>query len=374
LKHRLVHLDFLRGLAALLVCISHLSAFLFIPCKQIISPGILVKGFYFLSSLGHQAVLLFFVLSGYLVGGSVIKSFQLQRWSWRDYLLRRMTRLWVVLIPALLLTFFLDWIGSHLNPAGYQGNWHQIYGSGPETGAPESLGANTFLGNLFFLQTIFVPVYGSNSPLWSIANEFWYYLLFPLLISVFLIRGVIWKVVSMLLVIAILFFLPRSIICQGFAWVLGAAVFYLQQKRWAIRCFSSPLFLFGSIILAGLILVVSRMGMLGDLFDPVLGLSFVPLVAACSVRAGSHGIYIKLSAAASEFSYTLYLVHFPIMAFLFFIFMPGRQLPLNPLSIGVFSAVLVLVTLYASAIWWCFERRTDNIRNIIESYLLKNKL
>jgi len=36
--------------------------------------------------------------------------------------------------------------------------------------------------NVFFLQTITVPVYGSNSPLWSLANEFWYYLLFPLLL------------------------------------------------------------------------------------------------------------------------------------------------------------------------------------------------
>jgi peptidoglycan/LPS O-acetylase OafA/YrhL len=71
-KHRLVHLDFLNGIAAILVCISHLSAFLFVPFKQAQSSGLLIKAFYFLSTLGHQAVLLFFVLSGYLVGGSVI--------------------------------------------------------------------------------------------------------------------------------------------------------------------------------------------------------------------------------------------------------------------------------------------------------------
>jgi peptidoglycan/LPS O-acetylase OafA/YrhL len=371
MKHRLVHLDFLRGIAALTVCINHLTNFLFVPLKSIKDPSVVDKAFCFLTQFGHQAVLLFFVLSGYLVGGSVIKSFQLQRWSWRDYLLRRMTRLWVVLIPALLLTLFWDSMGKHLNPAGYQGDFYQIYGSGPETGAPVSLGGNTFLGNLFFLQTIFVPVYGSNSPLWSIANEFWYYLLFPLLISVFLIRGVTRKVVSMLLAVAILFFLPRSIISQGFAWVLGAAVFYLQQKRWAIRCFSRPLFLFGSIILAGMILVISRMGKLGFFFDPVLGLSFVPLVAACSVRAGSHGIYTKLSAAVSEFSYTLYLVHFPLMAFLFFIFMPGRQLTVNSHGFALFGAALMMVMLYSVVIWFCFERNTDRLRKLIEEKLIK---
>jgi peptidoglycan/LPS O-acetylase OafA/YrhL len=366
LKHRLVHLDFLRGFAALLVCISHLSAFLFVPFKQIISPGILVKGFYFFTTLGHQAVLLFFVLSGYLVGGSVIKSFQLQRWSWRDYLLRRMTRLWVVLIPALLLTLFWDSLGKHLNPSGYQGAFHILYGSGPSTATPADLGIGALLGNLCFLQTIFVPVYGSNSPLWSITNEFWYYLLFPLLISGFLIRGVIWKAASMLLAVAILFFLPRSIICQGFAWVLGAGIFYLQQKQWAMRSFTSPLFLYVSIALMFFVLVISRMGVLRDLFDTVLGLSFVPLVAACSVRGGGAGLYSRLSAAASEFSYTLYLVHFPIMAFLFFIFMPGRQVPVSSASIGVFGAILLLVILYAAVIWWCFERTTDSIRKSLK--------
>jgi len=170
----------------------------------------------------------------------------------------------------------------------------------------------------------------------------------------------------MLLAVAILLFLPRNIICQGFAWVLGAAIFYLQQKRWATRWFMSPLFLYGSIALVSMILVISRMGGLGSFFDPVLGLSFVPLVAACSVRTGSHVIYSKLSAAASEFSYTLYLVHFPLMACLFFSFMPGRQLPLSLFSLGVFASALFLVTLYSIAIWWCFERNTDKIRKVID--------
>ena len=52
-------------------------------------------------------------------------------------------------------------------------------------GAPERpplhLDAATFWGNLVFLQTILVPTYGTNALLWSLANEFWYYMLFPLL-------------------------------------------------------------------------------------------------------------------------------------------------------------------------------------------------
>ena len=76
LKHRLVHLDCLRGVAALLVCLEHLRAFLFVPFAQLKSLGVFTKGFYLVTGLGHQAVMIFFVLSGFLVGGSVITAFQ----------------------------------------------------------------------------------------------------------------------------------------------------------------------------------------------------------------------------------------------------------------------------------------------------------
>ena len=36
----------------------------------------MTKVFYLATGLGHQAVMIFFVLSGFLVGGSVITAFQ----------------------------------------------------------------------------------------------------------------------------------------------------------------------------------------------------------------------------------------------------------------------------------------------------------
>jgi peptidoglycan/LPS O-acetylase OafA/YrhL len=37
--------------------------------------------------------------------------------------------------------------------------------------------------NAFFLQTIAGPTFGSNGPLWSLAYEWWYYVLFPLVLA-----------------------------------------------------------------------------------------------------------------------------------------------------------------------------------------------
>ena len=63
------------------------------------------------------------------------------------------------------------------NMPGYGGEVLQhIY---PSSAIAQALTAPVFLGNAAFLQRILVPELGTNGPLWSLANEFWYYLLFP---------------------------------------------------------------------------------------------------------------------------------------------------------------------------------------------------
>ena len=56
---------------------------------------------------GYQAVMVFFVLSGYFISSTVLRSINENRWSWSDYLIKRVTRLWIVLIPALVLTYIV---------------------------------------------------------------------------------------------------------------------------------------------------------------------------------------------------------------------------------------------------------------------------
>ena len=68
-------LDLIRGVSALLVMSGHLRAALFKDFAELgNNASSLEKGFYFITGLGHQAVMVFFVLSGFFVGGSVLKS------------------------------------------------------------------------------------------------------------------------------------------------------------------------------------------------------------------------------------------------------------------------------------------------------------
>ena len=166
---RLEHIDMLRGLASCFVMCGHLRSFVFENFGSLNEPSWIVKIFYALTSLGHASVIIFFAMSGFLVGGKALIDMRTDRWSWSRYLLRRSTRLLIVVVPALLATLLFDWIGIKLTGnAGYDGSLYQLYISGPSLDKPLNYSAWTFLGNLAFLQTIHVPIFGSNLPMWSL--------------------------------------------------------------------------------------------------------------------------------------------------------------------------------------------------------------
>lgn len=68
--------DLIRGCSALLVCLGHLRNTMFVDYSALIHPNIAIKVFYAVTSLGHQAVMVFFVLSGYFVGGGRVASWR----------------------------------------------------------------------------------------------------------------------------------------------------------------------------------------------------------------------------------------------------------------------------------------------------------
>jgi peptidoglycan/LPS O-acetylase OafA/YrhL len=69
-------LDFLRATAALLVLFGHARRAYFHYTDVLPQPGPFLKLFYFITSLDGEAVVIFFVLSGFLIGGSLADSMQ----------------------------------------------------------------------------------------------------------------------------------------------------------------------------------------------------------------------------------------------------------------------------------------------------------
>lgn len=368
MSHRLSNLDLLRGLAALFVCAGHLRAFLFVDFGQVSSPGVVDRLFYLATGLGHQAVIVFFLLSGYLVGGSVLTAHQTGRWSWGSYALRRMTRLWVVLLPALVLTVVIDSWGRHWQPAGYEGAMHSLFNSGPSSAVPADLRATTFLGNTLFLQTITVNCFGTNGPLWSLANEFWYYVLFPLVCGVVFVRAWLPRFISAALMAGLIWWLPSALVWSGLIWLFGVGAFWAGRFEAVHRVCRHPAWLFGSGVLALVALAASKTtSVFGT--DWSVGIAFALGTLGLASREHRVDWLKKLGSGLSEMSYTLYLVHFPVLAFVFFCFFQGSQYSPTPTTYLWWWALLLGCVVFAAVIWWCFERNTDRLRKKLETII-----
>lgn len=373
-----IHLDALRGFAALSVLLNHLRDALFVDYEAIARHTPLTSAAYLVTGLGHQSVIVFFVLSGYLVGGSVLRSVQTGGWSWRVYLLARFSRLYVVLLPALLLGGAFDWLGMHLagTEAIYDGNsgMHAMVLNVNATLSWPILAANSLFLQTLKLSSFFpypVPTFGSNVALWSLSYEFWYYIAFPVLVLL-LGSSRSWKMraISCLGLLVWGWFVGSSIVLLGLTWLMGALITFLPvfpaRRLWTRGlAIALALALFG----AGLVQGKLRGSTLSS--DLVLGLAVTAMiwVTVHCATAPLPSVYVHMARRAAHSSYTLYLVHLPILIFLKASLHLPRAYP-DWHTVLVAAGVLAIIVLYAQLVYEAFEKNTDHVRRWIRPYLM----
>lgn len=355
-------LDLVRGLSALAVLAGHLRSFVLKDLAELANPGVLVKVFYALTSLGHQAVIVFFVLSGYLVGGGVCKALRDDRFSWKHYAMARLTRLWVVLIPALVLTWLFDMVGSQAAPETYAGGLRGIFQSGPLPDVGISSSGITFLGNLSFLQTVTVPVMGTNSPLWSLANEFWYYTIFPLLAVVSQVSRRPWvAVASFLLSVGLLVWLPWGLVSQGLIWLFGVGVWWIGASVYGQQYYITHFWNVGGACLFMAGLAVSK-AMNFPAEDCLVGIAFAAWMPALLGPMKACQFLRKSARWLSEISFSLYVIHFPLLFLIVAVAFRGWQFEPNWLGLLVYTFLLITTVCVAWGFYWLCEGRTDFVR------------
>jgi peptidoglycan/LPS O-acetylase OafA/YrhL len=360
-----VHLDLIRGVSALAVMLGHVRGLFFVDFPFLANKSIASRVIYAVTGFGHQAVMIFFVLSGYFIGMSVIDSVSGQRWSWRVYLVNRLTRLQLVLFPALILGAIWDQIGMRIPRAAsfYFGSLYKYYL--PSVALRSTV--PVFFGNLFFLQSVVSPVFGSNGPLWSLSYEFWYYILFPALVLAvaswarirdrFLYAGL-----SALL----LWFIGPQISLYFVIWLAGALVGRLHRtaqfgppRMQAIVSMAAGLIFFGA-------LAWSRTQKLSSdiLPDFMIGLSFA-LWLYMLIHGTREDVSPGLTNAAktlSGFSYTLYLTHFPVLLLLRGLLDPQGNWQPDMLHLLLALGIALLMLTYAYFVAQFTEARTASVR------------
>jgi peptidoglycan/LPS O-acetylase OafA/YrhL len=402
-------LNWSRWVAAWLVVAEHARSLIFVDYGELRSPGVWAKGFYFLTGFGHEAVMVFFVISGYLVGGKVWNLYREGRFGWRRYLADRASRLYAVLFVALLLGAAMDWTGYlffnkyGLYNQGYEGAI-AVLGAAPI----ERMGWWDFLVNAFFLQTIAGPTFGSNGPLWSLAYEWWYYVLFPGILLVVFRKSLIGLTVGAALTVLLLFVLPSDIIWLFGIWLLGVAAAIVTPRTYsgpveyashsmgergliadgvkaaetldprrstldskAPATSHSPLVTCARISLAGLffivVLLLARVEVLKGpyVWQYLLGVAYALLLvslAGCQWRLP----VFRSSAYLADFSYSVYLIHFPVLMFVvsgaFSLTGYGIKIPFGVGGLIWFAVVFASAILFAWLVSMFTERNTHLVR------------
>jgi peptidoglycan/LPS O-acetylase OafA/YrhL len=361
------HLDLIRAVAAWAVLWGHLRNMFFADFQYVQHRNSFTNVIYFLTGFGHQAVIVFFVLSGFLISSAILKRHASGTWSWRGYAIDRLSRLYTVLIPGLLSGLLWDKAGASIfvSTGVYA---HPLEGFGPAI-AQSRITVGTFVGNILFLQTIACPTFGSNGPLWSLANEFWYYVLFPLGLA----AGLAWanKVVGRAILLTILTIcvaaFVKSAILAGFVvWMAGCILviaysrFRLSKLAWLI------LYLLFSSLALFVCLAAARArdsSVLGS--DLALGLAFTLfLFGILQLEFGTGSDYYPRSAHRfAGFSYSLYVLHFPLLLFLKAWLAPSQKWQPDALHL-FYGAILSTIALsFAWLVSLFTENKTRSVRN-----------
>lgn len=284
-RHHITKLDAARGLAAIVVLAGH-AIQVFVPGPAVLS-----------GNLARHAVLVFFLLSGYLITRSILANIgRTPEFSVPEYLVARVTRIYPPLIGAVLLTVAVGWLiqVGHLKGAYDDGAVRQAY-SAPVS---EAIKALVMAGGLL----------DANGPLWTLYIEVHLYLVAMLLALAVCRRSLVWGTAAAVL---LAYHAQEQVEFALFTavWGLGAvaALFpsHMRGVRWlgwaaavglaGVGCWQPGWLDFRSLTLGGPIQLA-------------FALAYLSVVILSGPWQAPRSI-----VWTAGFSYTLYVVHFPLL-------------------------------------------------------------
>jgi peptidoglycan/LPS O-acetylase OafA/YrhL len=344
--HSIIGLNLLRATAALLVFLGHVRGSCFVEFGALPHPqqGLLAKMLFGLTRTGHEAVLVFFVLSGYLVGGQVIRRVSSGTFNIAAYGLDRATRIFIPLIPACIFTVILTRLVTGQTPNSLQ-----------------------LLLNMLGLNGVLTDTLSLNAPLWTLSYEIWFYIL----------AGAV----------GVLFSVRKKAVIAFFIIASSVAVFCVLEARYAlfwsmgavsisILGFRTPRFfaLFGLLIFScGILdyqLAAESKSFINVVYLPipvaealiVLGVC-LSIPYFCDPTTDSSLRFLQRPAVyLSSISYTLYLFHYPLNSALGFF--PKFE-NLSWLAIGMFCTKAALIFLFVNILYLAFEANTLTVRHYV---------
>jgi peptidoglycan/LPS O-acetylase OafA/YrhL len=294
-----LYLDCTRFFASVLVVVAHF-----------IQHGILTESIsYYIPELGREAVMIFFVLSGYVIAYTC----DIKKPSLSEYAIARAARIYSVAFPLLIISFVIVYFASYSNNIEY----YQI------TKAYIYIPFHSlFLGEIWNISE--KPAW--LTPYWSLSYEVWYYIFFA---SVYFFSGL----KRILIATVIFIILGHKLWLLLPVWFAGVALYKYQGKislsiflarlGWLISIISLALYKYYDLDIHlrayGNDIWPFSFLSLGSadryLNDYILTL-FVVMNFFCAKHAKFYSLlsYKTAIRSISTYTFTLYLVHALVMS------------------------------------------------------------
>lgn len=350
-------LDLIRFLAAFAVMACHFRGAFFqeyslLPEEQ---HTLGVFSFYFITRLGFEAVLIFFVLSGFLVGGRAIVRLRQGTFRARDYAIDRFARIMLPLVAALL--FYLPiclYMGKPIDIA----DW---------------------IGSLLSLQGIVTTA--PIATLWSLSYEVWFYIIIFSLALIWTAKGSRRKyyIGLSILVVCMLVFVKLKV-SYLWAWLLGAVIlqtdFNLSDGKRKAVCWICLIVSMCLIVLLQVssesrflsVSIIDDTNLLRDLIIVLFGASFAVFIKTVIGIVPKSKAMVSLNTAGTKlaaFSYTLYLVHAPVLKLMEYLGAP-KSATVNLVSVSLYIAWLAVGLAVSYLLYYLFERNTPQLKRFLK--------
>ncbi|WP_298239244.1 acyltransferase [uncultured Algibacter sp.] len=376
-KARIYGLDLMRAIAITMVVFSH-SLYIFQGYNNVIISAVQV--------IGVQGVEVFFVLSGFLIGGMLFRLIKTTQFS-RKELFHFWVRRWFRTLPLYFLMLLINIVVALL--LGYE--------------LPQTLWRY-----FFFLQNFsayHVPFFPES---WSLSVEEFAYLLGPFCLFTFykianryiIKKEKIFLLVSMLLVFVFLISkfiyywsfldevqslriwnsnLKAIVIYRLDAIFYGfILLYYFKQNKTKIEKLKDKLFIIGIFLWVMVLVILPLSGITIQTHTFYWNVLYLPfnsiaiclmLPYLCFLRPPRRRFF-KFVKSISVYSYAMYLLHYNFILYLMQIFLDFQKLNLVERIIGLF-VYLSLTYFLSKIVYTYFEKPITNLR---DSKRIKNKL
>lgn len=358
---RLESLDGLRGLAALAVVVYHVLIVV-PPVADVVSGGVApaagsAEWWLYRTPLrvllaGHEAVLIFFVLSGIVLTLPLLDPGR--RAPWRSYYVRRLCRLYVPVLASLALAAVVTvTIAPHQKMAGYGLLEH-------ETPPVSRLLRDGVL--LFGTSNL-------NPPLWSLRWEMWFSLLLPLMFAILVaVRVTRWWPAALVILVgasvvarfpATKDALPLSFLSSGlleyipvFAIGMIIALHRERLRGWGdrVRASSRAGAVWATLTVAALLLTLSPSFVAAhtkpfgsaNAVGYVASLLGVCLLMFATLEGGSRLLRGRVVQWLGSRSFSLYLIHAPLIVAVALVMKADTYFPYLYVAVPMVAGILLV--------------------------------